>query len=122
MLTGNEATTWYDFDQQWNQIKPPAEDMRMKLVRLEDMRQNLPAWEQKAIDGSQALVFDIASETHKLRGELNRYDNDFSNPPTPISRSTARMLARDAGRLIRTVEPPATGPMNSASPASPMKG
>jgi hypothetical protein len=116
MLTENQSATWYNFDRQWNEIKPPVEDMTINLVRLENMRANLPASEQKAIDGSKPLIAEIALESHGLRTDLDRYYNDLSNPLTPASNSDARVLARDAGRLIRAVERPEAGQKTSVSP------
>jgi hypothetical protein len=117
MLTKNQSAFWSNFDRQWNEIKPPVEDMSMKLVRLENMRASLPASDQKAIDASKPLIADIARETHGLRMELDRYYNDLSIPLTPASVSDARVLAQDAGRLVRTVGPPEAAPAGTASPA-----
>jgi hypothetical protein len=112
ILAKSHTANWYDFDRQWNEIKPSVEDMSMKLVQLEDMSPNLPVWEQKAIDSTKPLFSDISSETHSLRLELAGYYNDLSNPLTPVPNSEARELARDAGRLVRVAGP---SPVSTAS-------
>lgn len=106
MLAKRQTAMWYKFDRQWNEIKPPVEDMSIKLVRLQEMSANLPAWEQKAIADSQPLIARIASETHDYRTELNERPADLTHPPKPALAGDARILARDAGRLVRAAERP----------------
>jgi hypothetical protein len=109
MLRKRQTGAWYNFDRQWNEIKPPVEDMSMKLVRLEDMKAKLPAWEQQAMDGSKRLMAQITAETHDIRAELDSYYNGLSSPVAVTPKGDSAVLARDAGRLVRTVEPPAAG-------------
>ena len=107
MLAEDQTATWYNFDKQWNEIQFPVKDMSAKLVRLEDMGPNLPLWEQKAIAGSKPLIADIAGKTHSLRTQLNQYYANLSNPlSSTITGDDSRVLARDAGRLLRIVERP----------------
>ena len=106
MLTDTRTATWYKFDKQWNEIKPPVEDMSMKLVRLEDMSASLPPLEQKAIAESEPLVARIAGETHALRTELDKSYTHLSNLSNPALKGNSKILARDAGQLVRTVERP----------------
>jgi hypothetical protein len=120
MLTKDPSTSWYSYDRQWNQIKPAVEDMSIKLNRLEEMRAELSPWEQTATDRSKPLVTEIAWETHTLRTGLDKFYTDLGNLSVPASfKGESSGLARDAGRLVRTVERAAT--QATVSPAAMMK-
>lgn len=108
MLTDNQITTWYKFDQQWKQIQPPVADMNVRLARLENMSAGLPAWERGAVADSKPLIAAMTGETQALKAQLDTSYTDLSNLSNPALRIDSKALAKDAGRLVRTVERPGT--------------
>ena len=115
MLANDQTAVWYNFDKQWNAISFPVKDMSAKLVRLENMGLSLPLWERNAVAGGKRLISEIAGESHELKTELNSYYTGVSNPSNSALTGDSSVLARDAGRLVRTMARPEAAQASNAS-------
>lgn len=71
-LTRSAGAQWVEYDRQWNIIKPPVEDMQMKIARLETMHATISPAERQELDQSKQLIQEIQSRTHELRALLDK--------------------------------------------------
>lgn len=71
-LTRSPGAQWVEYDRQWNEIKPPVEDMQMKLARLETMHAAISPAERQELAQSKLLIQEIQSRTHELRALLDK--------------------------------------------------
>jgi len=98
-LSANPASKWLDYDRQWNEIKPSAEDMQMKLARLEKMQAAISPAEQAELDQSKSLIVEIQSRTHQLRMLLDKPGVQTSDPRF---KTYSRSLKNEAQKLEKT--------------------
>ncbi len=103
MLTKSQNATWYKYDRQWRAIKPAVQDMSAKLSRLDQIESTLPRREQDAILASRPLAANIAGDSIDLRAAIGESYKDVYDISSTTFQKDSQALARDAGRLIRTL-------------------
>lgn len=89
---------WVDCDAQWNMLKPPVEDMDIRLARLNTVKSSLTPAQQAEVDQAAKLVQSIRSRTHELRALL---DKSGVKPTDPMFTTYGRDLATEARQLER---------------------
>jgi hypothetical protein len=65
-LAESAGAKWIDYDRQWNEIKPPVEDMQIKLRLLEAKQSALSPAQRTELDQSKLLIEKIQSTTHQF--------------------------------------------------------
>lgn len=55
-LAESSGAKWLDYDRQWNEIMPSAEDMQINLARLETMQSALSPAQRAELDRSKPLI------------------------------------------------------------------
>jgi hypothetical protein len=98
-LTKSSSAKWLDYDRQWNEIKPPVEDMQIKLARLETMQAAISPAERAKLDQSKLLVPEIQTRTRELRTLLDKSGVQTNDAKF---KAYARSLRTEAGKLENT--------------------
>ena len=98
-LSASPASKWLDYDRQWNEIMPSAEDMQMKLARLETLQAAISPAEHTELDQSKRLIEEIQSRTHQLRVLLDKPGVQTSDPRF---KTYSRSLRNEAQKLEKT--------------------
>ena len=100
-LAAKPGVSWLDYDRQWNEIKPHAEDIQMKLWWLEDKQASLSSEDRNDIRECKTLNEEIQSQTNGLRvllDELNVQTND------PKFAKFAKALESTSDDLAKTID------------------
>jgi hypothetical protein len=95
-LAEGSNAKWIDYDRQWNEIKPPVEDIQMKVARLAAMQASLTPAQRAELNQIKPLIGELQSRTEQFLKVL-----DTRGVPTSDARfkSYARSLRNDADKI-----------------------
>jgi hypothetical protein len=98
-LAESSGATWIAYDRQWNEIKPPVEDIQMKLARLEAMQTSLTDAQRAELNQIKPLVGEIQSRTEQF---LTLLDTPGVQIPDAKFKTCARGIRSEADKLEKT--------------------
>lgn len=98
-LTSTPSPKWLQFDEQWNEIKPPVEDMDIRIARLEKIQSSLSPAQRADLDQSKMLANQIRTRTRELRNLLDKPGVSTSDK---MFRTYARDLTSESNKLAKT--------------------
>jgi hypothetical protein len=101
-LAQDPNTSWAQFDQEWNEIKPAQEMLNARLWSLDEMRASLSPAQRTAVDQTKQAAGVIAARTKQLNKLIDQPGAQLASPRV---RSYAQSLAKNA----TTVAHAATG-------------
>jgi hypothetical protein len=101
ILAKTRGVTWYKYDLQWTRIQPAVADLAAKWIRLDQLRASLPAQQQAEVDRCGPLIASIRNDTRNLRSAMNKSYSHVSDLSQLAFPGYAKILARDASRLVR---------------------
>jgi len=98
-LAEGSNATWIAYDQQWNEIKPPVEDIQMKLARLEGMQASLTDAQRAELNQIKPLIGEINSRSEKF---LTLLDTPGVQTSDAKFKTYTRSLKDAANKLEKT--------------------
>lgn len=95
-LARDSSTSWAQFDQEWNEIKPAQEMLNAHMWSLDEMRASLTPAQRTALDQTKQAATVIASRTREL---IKMIDQPGAQLVSPRVRSYAQSLAKNAATV-----------------------
>lgn len=95
-LAQNPNTSWAQFDQEWNEIKPAQELLNAHMWSLDEMRASLSPAQRTALDQTKQAATMIAARTKEL---IKTIDQPGAKLVSPTVRSYAQSLAKNAASV-----------------------
>jgi hypothetical protein len=93
--------SWQLQGTEWTAIKREIDDMGGKLCRLEQIRRVVAPWQQQAIDRVAPQVRFMADSATDA---IHFLDSNEGNFWEPVYQKYASNIARDSGRIARSVQ------------------